>query len=80
MSPREAIGARLERLRLTPEQLARLIPVPDRLFADGVGLNRVCRLDVWDDPVWRTASRATGMPQGDDRCHRKAFALPGPFA
>src|SRR4051812_14103452 len=73
MSRPTPLDARLQRLRLTPEQLAHLVPVPDRLFSDGVGLNRVCRLDPWDDPVWRTASRATGMPQGDDRCHRKAF-------
>jgi SAM-dependent methyltransferase len=73
MSRLAALDATLQRYRLTPEQLARLLPVPPRIYPDGVGLNRVCRLDSWDDPVWRTASRATGMPQGDDRCHRKAW-------
>ena len=73
MSWRTSLDARLRRYRLTPEQLARIIPVPDRRFADGIGLNRICRLDAWDDPAWRMASRATAMPQGDDRCHRKAW-------
>ena len=70
---RPRLDAKLHRFRLSPEQLIRKVPVPDRLFADGIGLNRMCGLDAWDDPLWRTASRATGMPQGDDRCHRKAF-------
>jgi SAM-dependent methyltransferase len=73
MTTRTALDAGIRRLRLMPARLARHVPVPARRFPDGVGLNRVCRLDPWDDPGWRTASRAAGMPQGDNRFHRKAF-------
>ncbi|MGA8016602.1 MAG: class I SAM-dependent methyltransferase, partial [Candidatus Dormiibacterota bacterium] len=36
-------------------------------------LNRLCRPDAWDDPAWLMFNRALGMPDGQDRFHRKAF-------
>jgi SAM-dependent methyltransferase len=71
MPPRSELGQRLQRLRLTPDDLARGAPVPHRLFDDGPALNRVCRPDAWDDPEWRTYLRALDIDP--TLIHRKAF-------
>jgi SAM-dependent methyltransferase len=60
-----------ERFRLTPEDLARRAPVPERLFDDGLKLNRVCRPDAWDDAEWLQFAR--GLDLDPALLHRKAF-------
>ena len=59
------------RFHLTPEDLARRADVPERLFDDGLRLNRVCRPDAWDDAEWLQFGRALGIDPG--LVHRKAF-------
>lgn len=61
----------VRRLRLSPPELAQTAPVPARAFADGPGLNRVCRPDAWDDPEWLGIVRALGIDT--TLVHRKAF-------
>ena len=39
----------------------------------GPRMNRICHPEAWEDPSWMLYNRLLGMPQGEDRFHRKAF-------
>jgi SAM-dependent methyltransferase len=58
--------------RLTPEAIATRIPIPPAR-PGALTLNRFCRPDSWEDPLWRTVGRALGLQQEEGYYHRKAW-------
>jgi len=69
---RQRVARALDRRGWGPEGLAATVPVPPRQVGRAA-LNGCCHTDYWDDPEWRSYSRALNLAQDDGYYHRKAW-------
>jgi SAM-dependent methyltransferase len=72
LPPVASLQALARRVGLTYDRVLATIPVPDQALPPH-RLNRVCHPDAWDDPEWKAVHSALGLPNTDDRLHRKQF-------
>jgi len=67
-----ALRTLARRVHLTYDSLLAAVPVPVQAVPPH-RLNRVCHPDAWDDPDWQLVHQALGLPNTEDRLHRKQF-------